>query len=182
MGIPGNTAAIVGHTVFGSQPFQLRFQFLAYLRQFRIVRPILHLLRVCLQVKQLPLVEIVEVDQLVALRRHTPVTTHHMRGGPVAVIFVILIIMAFAEGDLFPFQQRFHADALHRLHFGAVHLDPGQVEEGLGVVQIADQLIIHLPRFRHSWPTHNQRRAVTLLIHEAFIEPAMLTEEESLIR
>ena len=55
------------------------------------------------------------------------------------------------------------------------------LQEGRGEIDIADQVVVHRPGLRDTRPTNDERRAERFLENPAFVEPAMFTQEETLV-
>ena len=71
-------------------------------------------------------------------------------------------------------------DEAAALHLGRNRLS-GEVEEGLGEVEVGDEVRIHAPRLHLPRPAREQRRAQRFLEKPPLVEPAMLAEVEALV-
>ena len=147
-----------------------------------VVSEIVHLGGILLKVVQLPFVEIVEMDQLVALGAYASMSANHVCGALVAEILVIVVVETLSPVGGLPAQhQRHQAQPLHLFDGCISGGDPRQVEKSLGVIEIADEVLIDASGVDDTWPADDQRCLVAFLVHEALVEPAMFTEEKALI-
>lgn len=145
--------------------------------------------RVFLAVKQLPLLVlaagpraleakalVVPVDQLVALVAHAVVRVRLV--DDVAVHPVAMV------RDLLPVGRRLaldHGAERHALH---VRGDAGvrKVEEGRGEVDVADDVLADRLGGDFARVADHKGHLEALLVHEALVEPAVLAQEEALVR
>jgi len=88
-----------------------------------------HLLRVGLQVVQLPFAEVVEIDQFVAAIIDALVAMNPVRSR----IFIVMVVEGVAPILRFPALEDWNEACA--LHVGW-HLDSGDIKEGFGKVQI----------------------------------------------
>src|SRR5207249_10857811 len=133
-------------------------------------------LRIFLQVGQLPVIHlrIIEAQELVAVRDDAVMPVHTMRTGEL----VIMVVEAFApRGQRLALEERYQAPALH---FGG-HREAGCLQECLGEVQIADDILVDATRLSDRGPADEEWRAERFLKDPAFVEPAVLTEVKALI-
>ena len=119
-------------------------------------------------------VEAVEADEFVAVGDDAVVRVHAVRRG----VLVVLVIEGGAPvGGARAAKDREEAVALHALGDGLA----GGGEEGLGEIEIRDDVLAHGAGLRDAGPADEERRAHGFLEDPALVEPAVLAEVEALV-
>ena len=96
-----------------------------------------------------------------------------------AGVFIIVIVEVFAPvGRGLAFQKRHEAAALHFRWY----VEPGGVEKGLGEVEVGDDVGVDRPRQGDAGPADEQGGAERFLEDPSLVKPAVLAEEEPLVR
>ena len=101
-------------------------------------------------------------------------TVDHVRA---RVLVVVVVDRLAPVARILAAQERGQAAALHLLGWR----DAGDVEEGLGEVDVLYEVLVDGTGLGRSGPAYEQRHAQRLLVHPALVVPAVIAEIEALV-
>ena len=135
---------------------------------------------ILLQIKQLPIIELlpfqgVEVDQLVLAVGH-PVVTRHVVGARDIRSSGSRTSFANPSGSV-PSSSGTKTLALHVVG----DFDSGDVEEGLGEIEVGNDIVVDRTGLDPARPADQQRRLERFFVHPAFVEPAVFAQIPALV-
>ena len=135
---------------------------------------VFHFGGVGLEVVEFPFFDVVEIHEFVATIVDTFVAVNHVP----AWIFVVMIVVGGSPIlGLVTFEERKEAHALHVRRLRG----SGDIEEGLGKVEIGDEVLVDAARAGNSMPAYEKRCAVGFVEHEPLVEPTVFTEVKALV-
>ena len=141
---------------------------------FLVGKLILYFSGIRLEVVEFPFFDVVVIHELVAAIVDTFVPMNHV---PAWVFVVMVVVRGTPVFGLVTFEERHEAQALH---VGGLR-NSSNVEEGLGEIEVGNQVLVHRSGASHSWPTYQQGCTVGFIKHESLVEPTVLTEIKALV-